>query len=289
VDQRIASPASHATPLSSSMTKPEAKADRNSQYFSLWSVLFSSTFSTLVHSLLSISFHSVHLNTMSVLRQSLSRAPRGVLLRPHEVHRNVTNIALQLDSSLRKLSMDAHTLLVHAEEREESEGRLKQSLYVQTCEIMGRLLNELRRMLFDTQERDQEKNDATKEIIVGRLAYLLQFKLESLKVLLDPKCAPSMTSGTMITLQELQSSFDIEDVDDDGLVSFNDAIEAMTGAFSGTQFNGADIIRTTLFVSSNLQNKEDIVLTTNHPHQNFNILELGLLIAKGLKHSPSVE
>lgn len=121
----------------------------------------------------------------------------------------MTNIALHLDSSLRKLTMDDHTFLVHTEECKESEGRFKQSLYVQTCVIKGRLLNELRRLLFDTKEQYKEKNDATKKSIVRRLVYLLQFKLESLKVFLDPKCAPSMASGTMITLQELQSSFDI--------------------------------------------------------------------------------
>jgi len=41
----------------------------------------------------------------------------------------------------------------------------------------------------------------------------------------------------------------------------NEAIEEITGNYSGNQFNNTDIIRTTLSVSSNLQDKNDIVIT----------------------------
>ena len=138
------------TGSSSSMnggTSTTTTSKTTARRFSLWGALFSNTFSSLVHSLLTTSFHSVHVRVVSTLRTSLARAPPFNYMLPHEAHRNALRIACDLDVSLRKVSDDAHELLVHAEEREESERRLRQSLYVQTCEIMGRLLNELRRML----------------------------------------------------------------------------------------------------------------------------------------------
>ena len=319
--------------------------------FSLWSALFSSTFSSLVHDLLSSSFHSVHTSTISTLLQSLSYAPRRVhvaknppdstftfpamlsssnlLLRPHEAHRNTLVIASQLDRSLQKLSDDAHHLLVHAEEREESERRLRQSLYVQTCEIMGRLLSEIRRMVAkattneDYEEEDiDESDDATKEMIVGRLCHLLQSRqLVSLKKLLDPNNAPAPAStsiGTstrkfefgvqnnnilnrsfnsngygsrgMITLNELRSAFEIADDDGDGLISFTEAVEAMGGAFSGTPFNGAEMVRSTLLITSasgshaNASKSVPAEDNDSNTLQNVTLHELGLLSAKGLRH-----
>ena len=175
---------------------------------------------------------------------------------PHEARRNALRIASDLDASLRRVSDDAHELLVHAEEREESERRLRQSLYVQTCEIMGRLLNELRRMLVVGGGRDE---DATKVLIVGRLCHLLKFRLKSLPTLLDPKNSPAATyaagggggksNSGMITLVELRSSFDLADDDDDGLISFDEAMEAMESAFSGTHSHGAEMVRDTLLLS----------------------------------------
>ena len=125
----------------------------------------------------------------------------NLLLRPHEAHRNTLLIASQLEISLQKLSDDAHHLLVHIEEKEESERRMRQSLYVQTCEIKGRLLSEICRMIIkvelddDEDMEDDEKDDVTKEMIVGRLRHLLQSRpLSSSKILLDRRNAHASTS-----------------------------------------------------------------------------------------------
>ena len=145
-----------------------ASAGGRDRKFSLWGVLFSNTFSSLVHSLLTSSFQSVHTKVVSTLRLSLTNAPPLESILPHEAYRNTLHIASELDTALSKVSDDAHELLVHAEERTESERRLRQSLYVQTCEIMGRLICELRRMLLIS-----DTYDAVKHLIVGRLCHLL--------------------------------------------------------------------------------------------------------------------
>lgn len=290
-----------------------AAAAATTRRFSLWGALFSNTFSSLVHSLLTSSFQSVHVSVVSTLRASLSRAPPFESMLPHEAHRNALRIATDLDASLRRVSDDAHELLVHAEEREESERRLRQSLYVQTCEIMGRLLNELRRMLVvggggggggETVERNE---DATKVFIVGRLCHLLKFRLKSLPTLLDPASSPAVmlaaglggggkTHSGMITLMELSSSFDLADDDDDGLISFDEAMEAMESAFSGTHFHGAEVVRDTLLLTNSAMSN----CTTNHTGasylssahnkstpQNVTLSELALLSARGLRHDVS--
>ena len=284
--------------------------------FSLWGALFSNTFSSLVHSLLTSSFHSVHVRVVSTLRASLARAPRFDSMLPHEAHRNALRIATDLDASLRRVSDDAHELLVHAEEREESERRLRQSLYVQTCEIMGRLLNELRRMLVVVGGGTNEKDDATKVLIVGRLCHLLKFRLKSLPTLLDPKSSPAVmlaaglggggggkSHSGMITLMELSSSFDLADDDDDGLISFDEAMEAMESAFSGTHFHGAEMVRDTLLlahpasgsglggVSNGVTNHAGGSYASNAHNkstpQNVTLSELALLSARGLRHDAS--
>ena len=275
----------------------------SSRRFSLWGALFSNTFSSLVHSLLTTSFHSVHARVVSTLRTSLARAPPFEYMLPHEAHRNALRIATDLDASLRKVSDDAHELLVHAEEREESERRLRQSLYVQTCEIMGRLLNELRRMLLAKQKEE----DAIKELIVGRLCHLLKFRLASLPNLLDPKSSPAVLTGLgggkstgMISLMELSSSFDLADDDDDGLISIEEAMEAMESAFSGTHFHGAEMVRDTLLLSTSQRGAGDTASgVTNRTNgsfasnnnssapQNVTLSELALLSAKGLRHDAS--
>ncbi|KAL3758768.1 hypothetical protein ACHAWU_006410 [Discostella pseudostelligera] len=280
--------------------------------FSLWGALFSNTFSSLVHSLLTSSFHSVHARVVSTLRTSLARAPPFECMLPHEARRNALRIASDLDASLRRVSDDAHELLVHAEEREESERRLRQSLYVQTCEIMGRLLNELRRMLVvGGGGRDE---DATKVLIVGRLCHLLKFRLKSLPTLLDPKNSPAATyaagggggksNSGMITLVELRSSFDLADDDDDGLISFDEAMEAMESAFSGTHSHGAEMVRDTLLLSHPAGSSgmgEDSTTIANHSNasyasstahnksapENVTLSELALLSARGLRHDAS--
>ena len=252
--------------------------------FSLWSALFSNTFSSLVHSLLTTSFHSVHVKVVSTLRTSLANAPPFSAMLPHEAFRNTLKIATELDAALLKVSDDAHELLVHAEERTESERRLRQSLYVQTCEIMGRLVCELRRMLLHKNASD----DATKEFLVGRLCHLLKFRLTALPTLLDPEHSPAVLQGTtggMIALSELQAAFDLADDNDDGLITFEEAMEAVDSAFSGTQFHGAEMIRETLLLSCRPEESSSTIpgcITT--PPSNVTLQELALLSARGLKH-----
>jgi len=257
--------------------------------FSLWSALFSNTFSSLVHSLLTTSFHSVHARVVSSLRTSLANAPPFSAMLPHEAYRNTLRIATELDAALLKVSDDAHELLVHAEEREESERRLRQSLYVQTCEIMGRLVCELRRMLF---QKSKSESHATKEFIVGRLCHLLKFRLTSLPTLLNPSSSPAAllaggnTSG-MITLYELQSAFELADDNDDGLITFEEAMESVDSAFSGTQFHGAEMVRETLLLGSKPDEPQSASGGSLAAPSNVTLDELTLLSARGLRHESS--
>lgn len=302
---------------------PVMPTDKDGPRFSLWSALFSNTFSSLVHSLLTTSFHSVHAKVVNTLRTSLASAPPLDAMRPHEAYRNTLKIATDLDQALWNVRKDAHELLVHAEEREESERRLRLSLYVQTCEIMGRLVCELRRMILlsaDTNRFEKTKADAVQELIVGRLCYLLKFRLTSLPTLLDSESAPSGAaaaaatansggSSGMINLMELQSAFELADDNDDGLITFEEAMEAVDSAFSGTSYHGAEMVRETLLLNSegaehlplsskdllpsapkskdsvdfteigNLREKASSVAPVN-----VTLSELALLTARGLRH-----
>ena len=251
--------------------------------FSLWSALFSNTFSSLVHSLLTTSFHSVHVRVVSTLRTSLANAPPFSAMLPHEAYRNTLKIATDLDAALLKVSEDAHELLVHAEERAESERRLRQSLYVQTCEIMGRLVCELRRMLLHKGGSD----DATKEFLVGRLCHLLKFRLTALPTLLNPQHSPAVlqgASGGMITLLELESAFDLADDNEDGLITFEEAMEAVDSAFSGTPFHGGEMIRETLLLTKSEESTPSTPGGPNAAPSNVTLHELVLLSARGLRH-----
>jgi hypothetical protein len=255
--------------------------------FSLWGVLFSNTFSSLVHSLLTSSFQSVHTKVVSTLRLSLTNAPPLSMILPHEAYRNTLYIASELDAALIKVSDDAHELLVHAEEREESESRLRQSLYVQTCEIMGRLICELRRMLLIS-----DSYDAVKHLIVGRLCHLLKFRLTVLSTLLDPSSSPAVLHGTtgMISLMELSSAFDLADDNDDGLITFQEAMEAVDSAFSGTPFHGAELVRETLLLPTSSDNDLSLKVSTGADTvtpQDVTLNELILLLARGLRHETS--
>lgn len=245
----------------------------NQDRFSLWGALFSSTFSNLVHSLLTTSFHSVHTSVVTTLRESLANAPPVASILPHEAYRNTLKIATDLDQSLLKVSADAHELLVHAEERVESERRLRQSLYVQTCEILGRLVCELRRMALST-----EQTDGKRELIIGRLCFLLKFRLTSLKTLLAPESSPALmhSTGGMISYVDLQSAFELADDDEDGLVSFDEAVQAVESSFSGTPFDGASMVRDTLLLSADSKQSGTVSLN-----------ELTLLTARGLRHDKS--
>lgn len=240
----------------------QGPADRK---FSLWSALFSQTFSSLVHSLLTTAFYSVHSGVVATLRTSLANAPEVVL--PHEAYRNTLRIATDLDHSLRKVSEDAYELLVHAEEREESEQRLRQSLYVQTCEILGRLVVEIRRIA-----ADESLKNPNKDMIVARLCYLLKFRLTSLPKLLDPTTIPTATG--MISYVDLESAFSLADDDDDGVIQLQEAMQATESAFAGTQFQGVEMVRETLLLA------EDIDLAS----ESVTLHELVLLTARGLRH-----
>jgi len=269
------------------MTYAESNADSfaSDRKFSLWSVLFSTTFSSLVHSLLTNSFHSVHTKVVSTLRLSLANAPPLPSLLPHEAYRNTLHIASELDIALLKVSDDAHELLVHAEERVESERRLRQSLYVQTCEIMGRLICELRRMLLLA-----DNVDSVKHFIVGRLCHLLKFRLSALPRLLDPNSSPAALQGAsgMITFLELSSAFNLADDNDDGLITFQEAMEAVDSAFSGTQFHGAEMVRETLLLPT--PGEKDRFAAASGAKaksvipQDVTLNELTLLLARGLRH-----
>ena len=226
--------------------------------FSLWSALFSQTFSSLVHSLLSTSFQSVHSQVVASLRTSLANAPKQVL--PHEAYRNTLALATQLDRHLLQVSADAHELLVHAEERNESEQRLKESLYVQTCEILGRLVLELRRMI-----------QSDHPLIVGRLCFLLKVRLTSLPTLLDARYM-GQTTG-LISLVDLHSAFSLADTSE-GVVQFADALEAASAAFAGTKFNGVEVL------------KEALLLPKNEAPENLTRAEMTLLLARGVRPSP---
>jgi Vps51/Vps67 len=68
--------------------------------FSLWSALFSNTFSSLVHNILTTSFHSVHTKVVSTLRTSLASAPHLEAMLPHEAYKNTLKIATDLDQAL---------------------------------------------------------------------------------------------------------------------------------------------------------------------------------------------
>jgi hypothetical protein len=100
------------------------------------------------------------------------------------------------------------------------------------------------------------EEDATRDLILGRLCFLLKFRLTSLPILLDPNSSPAIIASKsrgkvgMISIVELQSAFEIADVDDDGLITFEEAMEAMEGAFSGTHFHGAEMVRETMLLSS---------------------------------------
>lgn len=261
-------------------------ADGN-QKFSLWGALFSGTFSSLVHSLLTTAFQSVHTDVISNLQLSLSRAPPLSSILPHEACRNTLTIATSLDEALCKVSQDAHELLVHAEERDESERRLKQSLYVQTCEIMGRLICELRLI---ASGNGYCQSQGSKHLIIGRLCYHLKFRLQSLPALLSLQSSPSsMRAGSgMISFIDLRSAFEVADHDGDRLIGYEEALEAVDSAFAGTPFHALEIVRETLFLSTELEQiKSGCVSSFERTQTNVTLNELALLTARGLRHEIS--
>ena len=275
---------SAASGSTSSSSSPERR-------FSLWGALFSNTFSSLVHSLLTSAFQSVHTQVISTLRASLANAPPLSDMLPHEAYRNTLQMGSDLNRALVKVSDDAHELLVHAEEREESERRLRQSLYVQTCEIMGRLICELRRMEEKSDPTaHQSSDDATRDLIVGRLCFLLKFRLTSLPTLLDPKSSPAALHSTsgMISILDMRSAFELADDNEDGIITFEEAMEAVESAFSGTQFRGAQLVQETLLIHNSSEDRKR-PLTVPSLAANVTLNELTLLAARGLRHEASGE
>lgn len=269
--------------------------------FSLWSILFSQTFDSLVENLLRQSCMSLHHNLISTLRRSISLAPSpSTRIKPHEAYRNCLNIVCTLDAALAQLTDDAWKL-VHTEERHVSSAALRQSLYTQTCEAMARLLCELRLLVstssyattnetkIEQYQNDEEKevsakssNDGVKELIVARLCFLLKYRLKSLQSLLDPASAPWYDSIAlisnrqhMITYEELQSAFDIADDDDDGILSLQEASDALEVAFSGSNLDGTKIISTL---------RHDMNLSNAASASNVTLPELTLLIARNVKY-----
>lgn len=143
--------------------------------------------------------------------------------------------------------------------------------------------------------------------------------MRTLPTLLDPQSSPAVLGGTggasgglgvsgksggMITLMELSGSFELADDDDDGLISFDEAMEAMESAFSGTHFRGAEMVRDTLLLShpaSSGEGSSGDVATGGAsgasfapdpqgaplPVRDVALPELALLAARGLRHDPS--
>ena len=56
-------------------------------------------------------------------------------------------------------------------------------------------------------------------------------------------------SSGAITITELSSSFDLTADDNDGLISFDEAMEVMESSFSGTHFHVTEMVRDTLILS----------------------------------------
>jgi Ca2+-binding EF-hand superfamily protein len=71
----------------------------------------------------------------------------------------------------------------------------------------------------------------------------------------------TVASGGMISFFDLQSAFDLVDDNDDGIISYREAMTAVDSAFSGTVFHGADIVKETLSIvivsSDNNNNNND--------------------------------
>jgi hypothetical protein len=95
------------------------------------------------------------------------------------------------------------------------------------------------------------------------------------------------TSG-MISFVDLRSSFEVADHDGDGLITFEEALEAVDSAFAGTPFHGSEIVRETLFLSTEREQvKSGSVSSFEGLQTNVTMNELALLTARGLRHEIS--
>ena len=187
--------------------------------FSLWSVLFSNTFSSLVHSLLTTSFQILHSDVVEMCTSTLRYAPSFPL--SHEAYTHTYHISQKLEQSFTTVSEEAHALLIHHQELQDSTRKLHQSLLIQTCQVMGRLLQQLRLL---------SGVAGNKDYILGRLCYLLQHQLPSVEQLLSTP----VDAKHKITIQQVQSAFEMANDDNSGLLTMQDAMEAMEAAFSGS-------------------------------------------------------
>jgi len=142
------------------------------------------------------------------------------------------------------------------------------------------------------------KVDSVKHLIIGRLCYLLKFRLTALSTLLDPKSSPAVLhhGGGMISIMELSSAFELADDNDNGLITFQEAMEAVDSAFSGTHFHGAEMVRETLLLPTSETEKNSPSTNTSVVHSGAGITphdvtldELTLLLARGLRHDNTGE
>jgi len=109
-----------------------------------------------------------------------------------------------------------------------------------------------------------------------------------LKTLLSPDSSPASMQSTsgMISFVDLHSAFDLADDDEDGLITFAEAVEVVDSAFSGTPFNGAEMIRETLLLTSDGKEVASGQLgAASGIPTNVALTELTLLTARGLRHA----
>jgi hypothetical protein len=88
----------------------------------------------------------------------------------------------------------------------------------------------------------------------------------------------------MIRFDALQSSFELVDHDEDGLITFEEAMEAAESAFAGTHFQGADMVRETLLLSTEGKESKTNGRGTGKDASSITLGELALLTARGLRH-----
>jgi hypothetical protein len=87
----------------------------------------------------------------------------------------------------------------------------------------------------------------------------------------------------MISMMELSSAFGLADDNDDGLITFQEAMEAVNSAFSGTQFHGAEMVKETLLLAASGETTTPVAGGARAP-QDVTLNELTLLLARGLRH-----
>lgn len=236
--------------------------------------------------LLKDSFASLYNQVTSSLQRSLAAMPSHDSMRASDCHRNCCIIASVLDTSLQNLSDDAWKL-VHQEQKKESSLSLRQSLFVQTCETMARLLANLRFLCESPKAPENNEVDdiysGARGLLIGRFCWLLKHRVRSLYVLLDQAAAPVYSSG-MIAIDDLKTSFDIADTDDDGLLGVDNEIkEAIESAFSVAS-GGAlgNQKREHVFRTIDMVRNSDTSSMHAKIPSSFSFGELALLSARGL-------